>query len=197
MKHLKVLGLAVLAALGVMSFVGASTAPATTLYTNSAHTIDYPSGTTFHATLAPGTSPTLTDTSGNTIATCTESTVHFDTTATTGTWIPAHITALTWGGCSQTTDTVNAGSLEVMWTSGESGEVVSKGTNVTLNIFGVSCTYGTGEGTKLGNIQSGETPILIITAVIPKTGGGFLCPSTGIWHAVYHITTPHAVYITN
>jgi hypothetical protein len=79
----------------------------------------------------------------------------------------------------------------------DKGEVRSKGSQVTLNIFGVSCTYGTGEGTILGTITGGEAPELAINAALPKTAGGFLCPGTGVWNAKYIVTSPHAVHITS
>ena len=76
MKHLKMLGLAAIAALGLMAFVGAGSASATTLFTDKAHTIVYKKGTTIHTTLQPGTSARLGETSGGTIATCLKSTTH-------------------------------------------------------------------------------------------------------------------------
>jgi len=197
MKHLKMLGFAAMAALGLMAFVGAGTASATTLATNSAGTVKYAAGTTFHATLETGTSTTWTDTSGNTIATCTVSTVHGTIGTATGTWVGANIGTLTWENCSQTTDTVNTGSLEFMQTTGDEATVVGKGSNWTQQIFGVSCTYGFGEGTTLGTMTGGEAPTLKITATIPKTAGGFLCPSTSIIHAAYIFTSPHALHFVS
>jgi hypothetical protein len=66
---------------------------------------------------------------------------------------------------------------------------------VTLGIFGTSCTYGTGEGTELGTITGGTSPHLTITATIPRIAGGFLCPSTGVWHATFVVTSPHELHI--
>lgn len=196
MKHLKLL-VAAITALGLMAFGGASTASATTLFTDSAHTIDYPAGTTLHLTQVSGTTTVETDTSGNTISTCSNSTIHATTLNTTGTWIAATIDSFTWEGCSQTTDTTAKGSLELMWTSGGSAEVVGKGTKWTSTLFGVSCTYGFGEGTKLGTVGGGSAPVLKINASIPKIEGGFLCPSTEIIHGEYVFTSPHAVFVTS
>jgi hypothetical protein len=194
MKYLKMLGLAAIAAMGLMAFVGAGTASATTLFTNSNNTSPYPAGTTIHATLEPGTSAILE--SGSTIiATCTSSTVHGDTTNETGTWIDGPITSLKFEECSQTTHVLATGSLEIMDTGGNTGEVWGKGNSVTLGVFGTSCTYGTGEGVKLGTITGGQEPTLKIDATIPRTAGGFLCPSTGTWTASYLVTSPHAVYV--
>jgi hypothetical protein len=197
MKHLKMLVLAPVAALGLMALAGAGTASATTLFTDSAHTIDYPVGTTLHFTQVPGTTTVETGTEGSTLSTCTNSTIHATTLNTTGTWIVANIDAFTWENCNQTTDTVTGGKLEIMWTAGTSGEVVGVNTSWTTAIFGVSCTYGFGAGTKLGTIVSGSAPVLKINATIPKVAGGFLCPSTEVIHGEYFLTTPHAMYITD
>ncbi|MGN6275722.1 MAG: DUF6531 domain-containing protein, partial [Solirubrobacterales bacterium] len=62
-------------------------------------------------------------------------------------------------------------------------------------IFGVSCTYGTGTGTTLGTLKGGEEPLLSISASVPKTAGGFLCPSTATWSAEYVVTEPHALFV--
>lgn len=194
MKPLRALGVIALT-IAALSLIGTSDASATVLCTNSGCTTAYASGTTIHYTLKSGTSSILKDTSGNTIATCTGSTISSKTTSESGTSISANIESLTWSGCSQTTDTVNNGSLSISWTSGSNGSVSGKGSNVTMTVFGVSCTYGTGEGTTLGTLTGGETPVLAISAVVPKTAGGFLCPSTGKWTAEYVITEPHALYV--
>jgi hypothetical protein len=69
MKHLKMLSLAAIAALGLMAFLGAGTASAD-LYTDSRKTVKYKTGTTFFASLATGGSSILK--SGSiVIATCT------------------------------------------------------------------------------------------------------------------------------
>jgi hypothetical protein len=197
MKHLKIFVLAAIAALGLMALAGASTASATTLFTDSAHTIDYPVGTTLHFTQVPGTSTVETGTEGSTLSTCTNSTIHATTLNTTGTWIEANIDAFTWENCDHTTDTTANGKLKIMWTSGTSGEVVGETTKWTTTMAGVSCSYGFGTGTKLGTLSSGEAPLLKINATVPKVEGSFLCPSTEVIHGEYFLTTPHAMYITN
>jgi hypothetical protein len=188
MKYLKMFGLAAIAAMGLMAFVGASTASAD-LYTDKAKTIKYKTGTTISATLATGKSASL-KSGETTIATCTGGTVHGKTTNETGT-VSGTIESLTWSGCSQTTHTVAKGTLSIS----TAGVVTGKGNSVTLGVFGTSCTYGTGEGTTLGTLVSGETPVLKINANIPRTSGGFLCPATGTWEAEYIVTTPHALYV--
>jgi hypothetical protein len=197
MKHLKMLGLAAIAALGLMAFVGAGTASATTLSTDFAGTVKYAVGTTVHLTLKSGTSALYETTGGSEISTCTESTIHGSIGTATGTWVLVNISGLTWGGCSQTTDTVTNGSIEIMQTTGDAGEVVGIGTNWTLGVFGVSCTYGFGEATRLGTITGGEAPELWINAILPRTAGNtLLCPASSRYTTTYVIKSPHAVHVT-
>lgn len=189
MKHLKTLVLAAIA-LSSMAFA-AGTAQATTLFTDSAHTIDYPAGTVLHLTLVPGTSFRQTP------GTCTQSTLSATTTNTTGTAILATVNVFDHGVCSETTDTIAKGSLEIRFTSGSNGEVIGKGNSITSPMFGTSCTYGTGEGTKLGTVTGGSEPVLAMNATVSKIAGNFLCPSTTGWHGEFFITSPHAVFIGN
>jgi hypothetical protein len=196
MKHLKMLGLAAIAALGTMAFVGTGTASATTLSTDAAGNTKYALGTGFILSLEPITSTLLETTSGGEVATCSRSTVSGSISTATGTWVSGSIGILTWAECNQTTDTINSGSLEIMQTTGDAGTVVGKGTNVTLGVFGVSCTYGTGEGTTLGTISGGEAPELSINAILSRSAGNILlCPSTGRWTANYIVTSPHAIHV--
>ena len=201
MKHLKMLGLAAIAALGLMAFVGAGTASATTLSTSSNGEGKYVEGTEISSSLKAGTSALLETTAGEKIATCTTSSVAGTIGTATGTWVTGNITSLTWGepegkNCSQPTKTLANGSLEIMQTTGDEGEVVGKNSSVTLSVFGVSCVYGTSaEGNKLGTIKGGEAPELVINAVLPKKEGGFLCPGSGRWTATYIVTAPHAVHV--
>jgi hypothetical protein len=196
MKYLKMLGLAAVAAMALMAF-GAGTASATTLFTNSTKTVSYASGTEISASLTKGTSATLTGPEKETLDTCTGSTVTGKTSATSATQLSGNISALTWSSCSNPTNTVALGSLSIEWTSGTSGTVRGKSTEVTVSgIFGVSCTYGTGTGTHLGTITGGTEPKLNIAAVgLVKTAGSFVCPSTAGWDAEYTVTTPHALYV--
>jgi hypothetical protein len=196
MTHLKMLGLAAIATLGLMAFVGAGTASATTLSTDAAGTVKYAVGQEIHLTFRAGFSIAWVSTGGETIATCTGSTVKGTIGTATGTSVSVSISSLTWSGCSQTTTTTANGSLEIMKTGTDEGEVIGKNSKVTLGIFGVSCVYGTSaEGTKLGTIKGGTGAELVADAAIPRVEGGFLCPSSIRWKAWFIITTPHAVHI--
>lgn len=205
MKYLKMLGLAAIAAMGLMAFLGASSASATVLCSTPVHEgcgeWDYAAGTTIHVTLTAGTSAILEDTSGNTLVTCTESTVHGTTSNTggTGAAVTGNIGALTWGSastpCTQTTDTLTNGSLSVEAGAGTNGTLSGSTSKVTVSIFGVSCAYGTGAGTTLGTVTGGNPATVSINAVINKQEGGFLCPSTTKWTGSYTVTAPKPLYI--
>jgi hypothetical protein len=196
MKHLKTLGLAAIAALGLMAVVGVGTASATTFATDAAGTIKYAVGTEIHETQKSGTSGLWEKTNGEKIATCTGSTLKTTIESNnTGTWVGGAISTLAWEGCSQTTDNLANGSLEIMKTGTDEGEVVGKNTKVTLSVFGVSCVYGTSpEGHKLGTIKGGEAPELVISAVLPRIEGGFLCPTTAHFTWTGIVTSPHALH---
>jgi hypothetical protein len=85
-----------------------------------------------------------------------------------------------------------------MWTSGNNGTVEGDETEITLSLFGVSCTYGAGTGTHLGTITGGSSPILSINTVVVRTAGNtFLCPGTTGWDLEYQLTEPHALFAVN
>jgi hypothetical protein len=196
MKPLRAIGVTALMAAALLVLIAAGSASATVLCTNSSCTAVYASGTKVSYTLKSGASSTLKNTSGETLDKCTESTVSGKTSSESGTKISSSLESLTWGGCSQTTDTVKNGSFSITWTSGSNGSVSGSENQVTVVVFGVTCTYGTtAEGTTLGTLTGGETPVLAISAVVSKTAGSFLCPSTGKWAAEYVVTEPHALFV--
>jgi len=204
------LSLAAVAAMALTAFLGANSASAATFCKTQPNPANecpagwhFPIGTTIHITLKPGTSTNLENTAGETIVTCTESTIKAHTTTTGGLNQPikSAITALIEGSpttpCTTTTDTTVLGELEVEATSGGNGTISGKGTKVTMNIFGVSCVYGTGAGTVLGTVTGGEPATVDVNAVVNKQEGGFLCPSTTRWTATYVITEPQPLWIAN
>jgi hypothetical protein len=196
MKHLKMFGLAAVAAVGLIAFVGSGIASATITYTDKAHTVKYPKGTKLTYSLKAGMSVFLKNTSGETFFTCIGSEIAATTEQESALSIESPINSMTWSGCSNTLHTVSNGKLSTTWSSGTNGEVTGSGSSWTYSMFGTSCTYGTGAGTKLGTITSGESPELAVNAVIPKVAGGFLCPSDAVWQGTWILTSPHAVYIT-
>jgi hypothetical protein len=204
MKHLKLLGPAMIAAVALMASA-ADSAQATALCTSTdtpaclgSHI--YSAGTTTQLSAKSGTSFTLTASGGAMIATCTGVNLKGKTASTgsAGKAVKLNIEELAWSGCPQTTHTLVNGSLSFQWVSRtHNATVEGQGTQWTLGIFGVSCTYGFGEGTDLGTLTGGKEPTLKINTTIAKSAGGFLCPSNPSLEAELPITEPHAVYFAD
>jgi hypothetical protein len=201
MKYLKMLGLAAIAAMGLMAFLGAGSASATVLCTTNSN----PCGAswhytgTIHATLKAGTTAILKDTSGIVSDTCPESTIHIEST-TTGSSSTTPVGefpkgSLTWSNsCSNTTTTTAGGSLEIHATDDNgNGTITAKNAKVTIVIGPVSCTFGAGAGINLGTYTA-STKTLVINTVVEKVEGSFACPSTGKWTGEYVLTTPANLY---
>lgn len=198
MKHLKLLGLSAIFALGLIATVGPGAAQATTFCTATSCSTTYSAGTSIEATLESGSTLRITDESANTLSTCTSSVISLKTNQTTGSSISGNLGTLSWGNCSTTTDTVVNGSIEFTWASGSNATVVKRDTQVTIKIFGVSCTYGAGIlGTHLGDLTGGSEPILELESEITKVSGSFLCPSHSGLDATYIVTAPHALFVAN
>ena len=187
MKHLKMIALGALAAMALMAF-GASTASATELYQLRTGT----GPDTLNAGSVIDTSPSgssiVETTSGEVPFTCTGGTIKGKSSnagSAIGT-VLVNIEELTWNECTRPMTTVKNGSLEMHHMVGTTnGAVTGAGSEWTISgIFGTSCAYGTATGTDLGVLTTGNThshATLAIKATIPRTAGGFLCPSSMIW----------------
>jgi len=202
MKYLKTLGLAALAAMAVMAFVGAGTASATVLENGSTK---LGTGTTIDASLTG--SATLTTTEGTVLDTCKAGTVKGKITnagSSTST-VTGAIEELTWTECTEPTVTLNKGGLEIHHITGTSNGLVTSIPNpdtgavseVTINttIFG-SCIFtipnGAGIGTLTGTTSGFAT--FHINAVATRKSG--LCPASAIWKGTYLVTEPVPLAVT-
>ena len=197
MKYLKMLGLAAVAAMALMAFVGAGTASANELCTK----LENPCAaanriTKVEASLIGGTSK-LEDTEKNVLDTCTGGGVKITNIKQGGGVDP--ITGevpkedLTWTGCIFTTDTVANGTADATAASGGGTTLTATGSQVTINtiLFG-SCVYGVGTGLDLGTVANGGTE-LVVNKTVKKVSGA-ICPETAVWNATYKITNHNAVY---
>ena len=220
MKYPKMLGLAALAAMAVMAFIGAGTASAkicSTAGVGAGCGVGHGSVYTgpIHATLEAGEKAVLT--SGFITVSCTESTVHGEITS--GEETKGFLDAVTFGGC-----TANTGGACTANTSASAanhwpakafhGAKAPNGnltvTNVTgsftCTVFGspVTCRYtasdaGGGKEGKDEIIVTGGEPATInaITVALTKEEvSGGLCSNTATWSAKYWLTTPSSLFIT-
>jgi hypothetical protein len=198
MKYLKMIGIAAVAAMALMAF--ASAASATELYSSG---VTQGKGTKIVAGLTVGTSAVLETTAGEPLATCTISGVEGEITEAGGAsaTTKGKITSLTWGksgeGCTTTVHTLKTSTLEVHHITGTNNGTVTAnaGTSVTLNLFGVSCVYGSTTGITLGTLTGGNPAVLDINALVGKEEGGFLCPSSARWTGSYTVSSPNPLLV--
>ena len=204
MKYLKMLGLAAVTVAALMAFVGAGTASATVICKTEPiagvcpEGWDYAAGTKGKASLKPGTTAVLRTTAGSVEDTCAESTVEgtSENTGSATTTVKSTLTTLTFSNCTNTTDTLEPGLGELHWISGtNNGTLTTFGTRVTMNLAGISCTYGTGTGTDMGTTVGGNPGSLAVNAVINKVAGGFICPSDTIFQSEYVATNPTNAWV--
>ena len=198
MKYLKMLGLAAIAAMALLAFVGAGTASATTLEVKG---VKQTGSVAIKASLKAGTSAILKDKNGTTNDTCTGSTVEGSTTVTTGTAVsgPINKGGLTFTGCSHTTHVLKEkeGTLKVEWTSGTNGKVISSGAEVTVvsTVFGASAVCKTGAGTEVGTltgVAAGQATMHINATTLDC---GIL--GTSSWTGTYVVTSPEGLGVVS
>jgi len=114
------------------------------------------------------------------------------TAGSTGEAVKVNVTALTWTGCTTTVDTLSKGTLEFRHELGtDNATVTSSGMEVTTQFLGVSCIFKT-NNTQIGTLTGGNAATIDINGTIPQSGGGFLCPSSGVWSGTYTLTSPTA-----
>jgi len=194
MKYFKMLGFAAVAAAILIAFLGACTASATVLCTETpseGHCTDIEEfGDVLDASVT--TSAHLKTTGGSTIATCSGGTVKGEITSegSTTSKVSGHIDKLTWSGCTTTVITLANGTLELHHSSGtDEGIVVSSGSKVTIKYLGITCTYET-KNTSIGTLTGGNPATFDISAIIPEVSENFGCPAHGVWSGSYTLTEP-------
>ncbi|MGN6203257.1 MAG: hypothetical protein ACTHNY_12765 [Solirubrobacterales bacterium] len=195
MKHVKMLGLLVMAAASLMAFAGS--ASAASVLTSPAGT-NLAVGSTIEATLEKGNSATL---KAGIEDTCTVSSV----TGTVGTNNTEHAKGtigegtpkgLQFSSCTKDTTTIKSGELTIA----DNGTVTAFNNEVTVNdtALGISCVYGGGTtGTALGTLTGGSPAKLVVsTTKLKKISGSFFCASEGTWTANYLVTNPTSLFVT-
>jgi hypothetical protein len=201
MRQIKSLGIVAFTAVAVMAWFGYGTGSALGRICSTATnpcTSPWATPTTMEFSLKFGSSAKLTDTSANTLDTCTSSSGRGSLTsnpAGSGT-ASGTINESSGGGCTVTTDGVLLGGLK--FTSAGSGNATVTANakiEITVNVFS-SCNYGVESGTNVGTTTAGTGTSVVLTAnaVAKKLNGGFLCPETTKYVAVYVLTSPAATY---
>ena len=180
MKYVKMLGLLAVAAAALMAFAGTASA-----------TISSSTGET----------PTIEATGVNTAldgafttVTCSHSAVKGTVNAHTATTASGPISTLDFTGCNYPVTVTTPGSLEVTTVAPTgNGTLTSSNASVSIHTSVGTCVFTTNKthiGTVTGSITTGGNAVLDITGKIPRTGGNFLCGSSGQWTGSYTITHP-------
>ena len=195
MKHLKMLGLLVMAAASLMAFAGRA----------SAATLTSPTGTAFSfgGVMSASLEGSALLKAGFAEITCATGTVAGEVTTNNEEHANGPITAVSFGNCTspQGTPTVTTLSSFGRITIAKGTHAVSGiGVEVTTAVIGTSCVYGMGSGTPLGTANNTgvaglDQVTLAISAKLPKIGGGFLCSNPAAWTASYVVTRPSPSFV--
>jgi hypothetical protein len=187
MKHLKMLGLLVMAAAALMAF--ASSASANPILTG-------PKGEEYTSTLSASLEGSALLKAGIE-DTCTASTATGTVSTNNTTHAKGTLSGLTFTNCTQHTTVEKAGSLTI----NDKGEVFSENSRVKVQITGIaSCWYGAETGAvKIGTLTFGHPATMdISTTTLQRQppSDTFWCASTGTWTGNYKITTPSGLTLT-
>lgn len=196
MKHLKMLSLAAVAALGLMAIVGAGGASAAVLCKTNTNpcTSKWSNGTELDFSLASGTSASWKATGGTVLKTCTTGRVRGKITSegSESEAVRIELSEFSWSSCTVPTVTKNLGELEInSIAESTNGTVTLKNSEFTTEdvIFG-DCSYGTGAGVHLGALTSSSTgdAVMHVNAVLGPIGGP-CCPDV-VWVEQFTLTSP-------
>jgi hypothetical protein len=214
-RHLKMLGLAVITAAAAMAFVGASSAMAESTALCEVNELEcpegsvYPAGTVVEAKLLTGTTSVLLGPNLKVEVECTGSTSAGKTTTGLANPLKGELTSLAFSGCTYgplhspaCTVTVNQlGTLTLLKTGTNLGQAAVSGVLVTIVCGSVfKCVYKT-ESLPMhakGTGPSGEKAELTATEAKLTEEEKLLgvgCPSEGFFDAKYEITKPATGYI--
>jgi hypothetical protein len=193
MKHLKMLGLAVVVAVGLNAFLGAGSASATTILCKTATspcTEDWPVGTRFDFSLEG--IGVWEDPFKIKFQECTSATFRAVNTNTAGAAVSMAVETVHWGNpestCTRSTLVLALGEMKVEWTSGTNGTLKDVGTRWTVG----ECTYGFSEWTTLGTIKGGSPATVEINTTVPPVSGS--CAVKYHWTAKF-VISPSPLYI--
>lgn len=204
---MQMLGLATVAAMALMAFLGAGSVSATVLCkTNlesgcAASGWAYSNGTEIKSSLESGSSAVIRNTSGAIENTCTEVSNNGSTTNSGSATVTVIWTITSWSinKCAQTTVvTLAHTTIEIHWIPGSrNARLTARGFRFHMILFGVKCTYGFGEaGVELGTLTGGSPAAMDVNAVIPKVEGSFLCPGDLRVESNFSITSPASLYVS-
>ncbi|MGN6276139.1 MAG: hypothetical protein ACTHNP_09475 [Solirubrobacterales bacterium] len=210
MKHLKASGLVAMAAMALMAILGAGSASATTICTQTetpcaaGNQYTTTQDNIIEASLETGSTATWKGTGGTVEDTCTSSGIKGEITnaGSSTTTVKIKVTETTFGGCKDPTSANNAATCTIEVhniVNTDNGTPTASGCTLTILEGGgtVTCRYGYGNETHLGILTGGAMGTIDINAVLVKIDtSSFLCPETEVLEAKYTMTKPtDALYV--
>jgi hypothetical protein len=189
-KRIKNLTLAAIAAAALMAFLGAGTASATQLCTDSGEVCTEYSGT------ITGTSTNATLATNLANVECSHSTTTIVANSSTGAPILGEVTALAFTGC-QTEGVVHTACTVTVKNLPYSASLEGKTLTVTDSVGAgakvvcgtvLSCEFLTKSASL--SITNGSPTVAVAKEVALSHEVGAICPSTATWNATYAVTSP-------
>jgi len=201
MRCIKMLVLAVVAALSSVVLAGAGTALAAGALCSSQTnpcSSRWSVGTTFVFSLKSGTTASFSETGGATLDTCSESTIKEKLTSNPGGSGPptGENTEINWAACIYPTNTLKLGKFDITNIAGGYNGTLFADEEIKFtikpSIFG-DCEYSAGFGTPLGELREGNPATFVANAVLRRTNG-CIAPQTAIWTGEYRQTSPNTTF---
>jgi hypothetical protein len=186
MNFLKMLGLLVAAAF--LSIAG----------TASANPLTSPEGTAYTSTIKSESTNSQIDGSFVRFE-CSTTAMEGKVETHSSTSAEAKLSSLGFSGCNYQMTVAKPGTLKIHGGETSPGTVTWSGAEFSLHSSVGQCIFTT-NGTDIGTITDssetkGNAVIDINSAKIPRTGGNFLCGSSGTWTGSFTIGTPSTLYV--
>ena len=184
MRYLKVFGLA--AVLGAALMASAGTA--------SANPLTSPEGTPYTSTLKAESSNF--ELHGNFVTVKCSSSFEGKVESHSSTTAGGNLSSFTLSGCNYPVEVKKPGSLEVHATGSGNATVTWSGAEISVATSGPTCVFTT-SGTDIGTLtgSNATNATIDISGSLPRTGGSYLCGSTGTITGSYKVTTPSTLYV--
>lgn len=205
MKHLKILGAALVAAIAVTALLGSGTASATVLCKeakNPCGTSAYPSGTEFKTELFTGGRTVWRNPDSSTYDECTGNTLlgKIGSAGGVGTAVTVPLSSASWTGCVRSRTILKSGTLEINYASGLTYAPVKwKELEWSDNEIFHTCTFSSGAaGLEAGRLESSfnstSAAVLLMKIKVPRVAGEG-CPEWRVIEAQIHVATPVPLYV--
>ena len=182
MKYVKMLGLLAVAATALMAFAG----------TASATILTSPEGTLYTGNIAATSTNSELHGAFVTVK-CSHSEAKGKVEEHGGVTAGGKISSLTFTGCNYQVTVNLPGKLTIH----TDGTVTSAEAEIDIHTSVGTCIFTTPvTKTDVGTLVQGKNASLNInSAKIPRTGGNFLCGSSGTWTGSYDLTTPNDLWV--